>query len=110
MKTFTTVVAAASIAMVFGGAFVMPASAATVDQAQCANARGSGDLNDIELFCNRSDLPSTAVRPGKIVQGFFFNRSSGRDVGNNRMSLRQMNCNQAKGENSLANIEFFCSR
>jgi len=108
MRTYTTIAAAASFVLGLGAVSIVPASAASVDQAQCANARGSGDLNDIRLFCNRSDLPSTAVRPGKIVRGFFFNNSSGRDVGNANMSLRQMNCNQAKAENSQANIAFFC--
>ncbi|HET7716890.1 MAG TPA: hypothetical protein VFK86_14800 [Bauldia sp.] len=110
MKTILTAAAAASLAIALGGVSIQPAAAVTADQAQCLNARGSGDLNDIALFCGSGELPSTAVKPGTIVRGFIFNRSSGRDVGNAQLTLDEMNCRQARAENSLANIDFFCKR
>jgi hypothetical protein len=108
MKTLAIAAAAASLSLGFAVAPVVPALATTADVAQCANARGSGSLNDIKLFCGRSELPSTVVRPGTIFKGMVFNRSSGRNVGDAHFSLQQMNCNQARQENSQANIAFFC--
>jgi len=108
MKILVTAAAAASIALGLGIAGALPAAAATLDRAQCADARGSGDLNQIRLYCGRSELPSTTVTPGTIVKGFLFNRSAGRNVGNASFTLKQMNCNQARQENSQASIAFFC--
>src|SRR5690606_33212240 len=103
-------IAAAAASLSFGFAFApgVASAASTVERANCANARGSGDLNQIRLYCGKSELPSTTVKPGTIVKGFLFNKSAGRNVSDARFTLQQMNCNQAKQENSQANIAFFC--
>ncbi len=56
----TRVFASAAFALAFGGALVLPVSAQTVaDEAQCADAKGSGDQNAIRQFCPVADWPQT---------------------------------------------------
>lgn len=106
MKILATAAAAAALALGFSTAGVLPAGAATTaDQAQCASARGSGDLNDIKLFCGRSELPSTAVRPKAVFGGLSLNIAN---AGNGRSMVNQHACADARRDNDQANIAFFC--
>jgi hypothetical protein len=47
--------------------------------------------------------------PGTVFGGMLVDNTAGRNVGDADMSLRDMNCMQARNENSQANIAFFCS-
>jgi hypothetical protein len=59
MNLYQTFAASAAIAVSLGGAWAVPAGAAPVDEAQCADAKGSGDQNAIRQFCPVSDWPQT---------------------------------------------------
>lgn len=110
MKRLATAAAAASLAAGMAAFAAMPAAATTASEARCLDARGSGSLNEIRLHCGDPGVASPAPVPGTVFGGMAFNDdATGREVGNAGMSLRDMNCMQARNENSLANIAFFCS-
>lgn len=108
MKLIATTAAAVSIALGFGAMTALPAAATTVDQAQCADARGSGSLNQIRLYCGEPGVPSTVVMPGAVFGSMLLDGTP-RASSDAALDLRDMNCMQARNENSQANIAFFCS-
>lgn len=60
MQKFPNLLALAAIGAVIG--FAAPTFAQTVaDEAQCANAKGSGDHNAIRQFCPVADWPQTVA-------------------------------------------------
>ena len=108
MMKLASAAAAASLAVGMAAFAAMPASATTASEARCLDARGSGSLNEIRLHCGDPALADPAAAPGAVLGSMVRDTTTMRTVGND-MSLRDMNCMQARNENSLANIAFFCS-
>jgi hypothetical protein len=89
---------------------VMPAAATTASEARCLDARGSGSLNEIRLHCDGAPgVAAPATMPGAVFSSMVSDGTIGSDMRDPSMSLRDMNCMQARNENSQANIAFFCS-
>ncbi len=109
MRILASTAAAASLALGMAAFTALPAAATTASEARCADARGSGSLTEIRLHCNEPELADPVTTPGTVVRGMLFNNTVGSDVSDARMNLRDMNCMQARNENSQANIAFFCS-
>jgi hypothetical protein len=59
MRKYTTL-AAATLGLAMAAGLSLPAAAQTVaDEAQCNDAKASGDQNDIRQFCPVADWPQT---------------------------------------------------
>jgi hypothetical protein len=88
---------AVSAAIIVGGAVSsgVPAFAQTLDAAQCATAKGSGDQTAIRQFCPEADWPQT-VEPGAVLDDSAAN------------AVNEAQCADAKGSGDLTAIKQFC--
>ena len=95
MTLIRTLAASAAIMMSVGAFTSLPASAQTLDEAQCATAKGSGDQNAIRQFCPEADWPQT-VEPGAAMDESADN------------AVNEAQCGEAKGSGDQNAIRQFC--
>ncbi len=95
MTLIRTIAASAAILMSAGAMTSIPATAQTLDAAQCAEAKGSGDQNAIRQFCPESDWPQTVV-PGAVMDESADNAAN------------EAQCADAKGSGDQNAIRQFC--
>jgi endogenous inhibitor of DNA gyrase (YacG/DUF329 family) len=95
MSPIRTLAASAAILMSVGVSAGVPAFAQTLDAAQCATAKGTGDQNAIRQFCPESDWPQT-VEPGAALDDSATN------------AVNEAQCSDAKGSGDVVAIQQFC--
>ena len=95
MNMLSTLAASAAILVSVGLSASMPLLAETLDAAQCATAKGSGDQNAIRQFCPESHWPQT-VQPGAVMDDSAAN------------AVNEAQCADAKGSGDLNAIKQFC--
>jgi hypothetical protein len=97
MTIVRTLAASAAILISAGlsAGLSVPAFAQTLDAAQCADAKGSGDQNAIRQFCPESDWPQT-IEPAAPLDDSAAN------------AVNEAQCADAKGSGEITAIKQFC--
>ena len=95
MTLIRTLAVSAAICLSVGATATSPAFAQAVDEAQCSDAKNSGDQTAIRQFCPESDWPQT-VEPDAVMD----------DSSANAVNAAQ--CADAKGSGDQTAIRQFC--